>query len=117
MLLNKLKLISNNTLINKLKVNINIINLNIPKEIKKCHFLFILPKKFQYCYLISISKNCLNLFDINFKDLNLNEFVEIFSGNNLVEGLDKPYATVYGCHSYGTWFGQLGSLIYLLLIY
>ena len=37
------------------------------------------------------------------------EFVEAFSGNTLLPGLDTPYCTIYGCHSYGQWFGQLGD--------
>lgn len=27
----------------------------------------------------------------------------------MLPGLDRPYCTVYGCHSYGQWFGQLGD--------
>ena len=42
-------------------------------------------------------------------EFNKKEFVEAFSGNTLLPGLDTPYCTIYGCHSYGQWFGQLGD--------
>ena len=36
------------------------------------------------------------------------EFVEVMSGNRLLEGMD-PYATCYGGHQFGNWAGQLGD--------
>jgi len=35
-------------------------------------------------------------------------FVQIFSGNTLLEGMD-PHATCYGGHQFGNWAGQLGD--------
>ncbi len=31
------------------------------------------------------------------------------AGNHNLVGLHRGYATPYGCHSYGQWFGQLGD--------
>ena len=36
-------------------------------------------------------------------------FARVFSGNAQLRGLDAPWASVYGCHVYGTWCGQLGD--------
>ncbi len=36
------------------------------------------------------------------------EFVEVFSGNKVLSGMD-PYATCYGGHQFGSWAGQLGD--------
>ena len=35
-------------------------------------------------------------------------FVEVFSGNRLLPGMD-PFATCYGGHQFGNWAGQLGD--------
>ena len=39
---------------------------------------------------------------------NKDEFTNAFSGSLVLEGF-KPYATIYGCTCYGSWFGQLGD--------
>jgi uncharacterized protein YdiU (UPF0061 family) len=36
------------------------------------------------------------------------DFVQVFSGNRLLEGMD-PHATCYGGHQFGHWAGQLGD--------
>ena len=36
------------------------------------------------------------------------EFVQVFSGNKLMAGMD-PYAMCYGGHQFGNWAGQLGD--------
>ena len=36
------------------------------------------------------------------------EFIEVMSGNRLLQGMD-PYATCYGGHQFGSWAGQLGD--------
>ncbi len=36
------------------------------------------------------------------------EFVQVFSGNKVLSGMD-PYAACYGGHQFGTWAGQLGD--------
>ena len=49
------------------------------------------------------------------QDLGLSEqfcnselFVEVFSGNQMLDGMD-PYAMCYGGHQFGNWAGQLGD--------
>jgi uncharacterized protein YdiU (UPF0061 family) len=41
-------------------------------------------------------------------DFNSDYFTQIFSGNQLVEGM-QPYAMCYGGHQFGNWAGQLGD--------
>jgi hypothetical protein len=80
-----------------------------PRQIRKVHFTPVLPERVPSPYLIAASKSCANMLELNPDESNRSEFSAVFSGNNLLPGLDKPYATVYGCHSYGQWFGQLGD--------
>ena len=42
------------------------------------------------------------------KSEELDAFVNAFSGNEMLPNA-SPFASVYGCHCYGTWFGQLGD--------
>ena len=47
--------------------------------------------------------------DLTDIDQKKEKFARIFAGNELASGLDEPYCTIYGCHCYGSWFGQLGD--------
>ena len=40
--------------------------------------------------------------------IDANAFVEVFSGNQVLPGMD-PHATCYGGHQFGNWAGQLGD--------
>ena len=46
--------------------------------------------------------------DVTMIEENEADFAKAFAGNTILEGFN-PYATVYGCSCYGTWFGQLGD--------
>ncbi len=85
-------------------------SLRSPQEIKGCHYVSLTPEKVSQPYLITFSSDCAKLIGIDLKDISSELFVSGFAGNTLFPGLDSPYATVYGCHSFGTWFGQLGWL-------
>jgi hypothetical protein len=80
-----------------------------PRQVKKVHFTEVLPEPVAAPYPIAASKSCAALLELNLKELSTDAFTQLFSGNKLVAGLDVPYATVYGCHSHGQWFGQLGD--------
>ena len=49
------------------------------------------------------------MIGLNPEELSNPIFTDAMAGNVTLPGLDVAYATVYGCHSYGQWFGQLGD--------
>lgn len=48
------------------------------------------------------------MLDLSDQDCRSDEFLNIFSGNALLDGM-KPYAMCYGGHQFGNWAGQLGD--------
>ena len=80
-----------------------------PRIVKKVHFTNVLPESVPNPYFITASKSCAEMLQLDPKELTTDNFVQALSGNILLPGLDTPYATVYGCHCYGQWFGQLGD--------
>ena len=80
-----------------------------PRQVKKIHFTNVLPESVPRPYFIAASKTCAEMLELDPSEFGSDKFSSVFSGNVLVPGLDKPYATVYGCHCFGQWFGQLGD--------
>eukprot|EP00598_Pedospumella_elongata_P016668 CAMPEP_0185012544 /NCGR_PEP_ID=MMETSP1098-20130426/98356_1 /TAXON_ID=89044 /ORGANISM="Spumella elongata, Strain CCAP 955/1" /LENGTH=1084 /DNA_ID=CAMNT_0027541607 /DNA_START=122 /DNA_END=3379 /DNA_ORIENTATION=- len=80
-----------------------------PKQLRKKHFVPVLPEKVPTPSFIAASKSCAHMLELDPTEFQKKQFTEVFSGNELLPGLDVPYATVYGCHSFGQWFGQLGD--------
>lgn len=80
-----------------------------PRTVKAAHFTCVLPEKVAHPYLVAVSKACMLSLNIDPTEAEKPNFVQVFSGNELMPGMDKPYCTVYGCHSFGQWFGQLGD--------
>jgi uncharacterized protein YdiU (UPF0061 family) len=108
-------LTSENTLTNSLvseqyNENDDIAKLKLrPRQIFNVHYTPVTPEPVPKPYLISASKSCAIALGLNPNELQTEEFLLGFSGNKLLPELDNPYATIYGCHCYGTWFGQLGD--------
>lgn len=82
---------------------------HFPRQVRKAHFTSVLPEKVPKPYLIGASRSCADMLNLDSNELTSAEFAAVFSGNKLLPSLGTPYATVYGCHSYGQWFGQLGD--------
>ena len=80
-----------------------------PREVKNSHFSYVLPEPVKDPYLIAISKSCLVDIGLDPEEAERKEFIELFSGNKLLPGFDQPWSSVYGCHVFGQWFGQLGD--------
>ena len=91
------------------------INIRLPRQINRCHYIFVEPEKIQNPYLVCVSEDCMKLLGIDTLEANSDLFKSAFCGNILLPGLDRPYASLYGCHSYGTWFGQLGRFNNVLI--
>jgi hypothetical protein len=110
--LRKFGLSSENTLIQRLIPYDTLskpINIRLPRQINRCHYIFVEPERIQDPYVVCVSGDCLKLLGVDTLESASDLFRSAFSGNILLPGLDQPYATLYGCHSYGTWFGQLGK--------
>jgi uncharacterized protein YdiU (UPF0061 family) len=103
-----------NTLIKTLRSESPLLNHDFirSREVKHAHFTFVAAETPKTCpKIISASQNCARLVGIAPEDINSTTFCDAFCGNTLLPGLDRPYSTVYGCHSFGSWFGQLGYCI------
>jgi uncharacterized protein YdiU (UPF0061 family) len=58
--------------------------------------------------LLAASASAARLIGLPPEALGTREFVEVFSGNRLLPGME-PYAACYGGHQFGNWAGQLGD--------
>jgi uncharacterized protein YdiU (UPF0061 family) len=80
-----------------------------PRIVNNAHFTFVEPELVEDPYLVAASASCASSLGLDTNELITENFVEAFCGNILLKGLNRPYCTNYGCHSYGQWFGQLGD--------
>lgn len=80
-----------------------------PRQVKGCHFTFVLPEPVRKPELVIASEDCARSLGLNPSEVLTPLFTEVFAGNAPISGFDKSYATVYGCHCYGQWFGQNGD--------
>ena len=58
--------------------------------------------------LVAHSQEVADLLGLSADFVQSDDFVQIFAGNQLIEGMD-PYAMCYGGHQFGNWAGQLGD--------
>jgi len=58
--------------------------------------------------LVAYSQEAAELLDLSVEACESPEFVRVFSGNEMLPGMD-PYAAIYGGHQFGNWAGQLGD--------
>jgi len=72
------------------------------------------PEPLTNPYLLSFSPQIAELLDIDPGRLKSTEFINIFSGNRLLDGSD-PIATIYSGHQFGQYVPQLGDGRALLL--
>lgn len=59
-------------------------------------------------YLVAWSRELAKQLGLSDGDCQSSEFLQTFSGNRLLEGME-PYAMCYGGHQFGHWAGQLGD--------
>lgn len=58
--------------------------------------------------LVACSPEAATLLDLDSSQCTGEEFTRVFSGNQLLAGMD-PHAACYGGHQFGNWAGQLGD--------
>ncbi len=58
--------------------------------------------------LVAVAKETAELLGLSPADCASTEFLQVFSGNGLLTGM-QPFSTCYGGHQFGNWAGQLGD--------
>lgn len=81
---------------------------NSRRQVSNACFSFVTPKKTKNPKIIHSSLEVQELLGIDKKDIHSQDFVEILTGNKILENT-KPYAMCYGGHQFGNWAGQLGD--------
>ncbi len=81
---------------------------NQRRQVNKACFSWVEPTPVSNPSLVSASSEAAELIDLTAKDTTSSNFVNTFSGNQLLDGM-QPYAMCYGGHQFGNWAGQLGD--------
>lgn len=81
---------------------------NEVRKVFNACYSFVNPTKPSNPSLIHLNEKVANEVGINHTDLNSTEFLDIVSGNKILEN-SKPFAMCYGGHQFGHWAGQLGD--------
>lgn len=83
-------------------------NTNQVRQVFNACFSYVEPTPTLNPSLIHCSQEVADLVGIGKDDTNSNSFLQIFTGNKILEG-SKPFAMCYGGHQFGHWAGQLGD--------
>jgi len=78
------------------------------RQVHKACYSYVEPTRVNAPSVISHSIEVAELFDLTEQDCRSDEFLQMVSGNKLLDGM-QPYAMCYGGHQFGNWAGQLGD--------
>ncbi|WP_274475093.1 protein adenylyltransferase SelO [Mangrovimonas aestuarii] len=81
---------------------------NTRRQVDEACFSYATPKQTSNPELLHVSSAMAANLGIDEDKLKSQEFLNVFSGNQVIEGT-KPYAMCYGGHQFGHWAGQLGD--------
>lgn len=81
---------------------------NTRRQVSGACFSRVRPTPVAEPRLVAFSPEAAALIDLPAEACASDEFVQVFAGNRLLEGMD-PHATCYGGHQFGHWAGQLGD--------
>jgi len=81
---------------------------NYPRQVQGACYSWVKPKHMQAPKMVAYSSEALQLLDLTVQDAESKQFLNVFSGNEQLGGM-QPYATCYGGHQFGNWAGQLGD--------
>jgi len=84
------------------------IETNSRRQVAKACFSRVRPQPVSAPRLVAFSREAAGLLDLTEADCRSEAFTQIFSGNQLLPGMD-PHAACYGGHQFGNWAGQLGD--------
>ncbi len=81
---------------------------NTRRQVEGACYSFVTPKKTAKPQLVHVAEEVASMIGLSEEDTQSAAFLEVFSGNKVLEGTD-PYAMCYGGHQFGHWAGQLGD--------
>ena len=81
---------------------------NRRRQVTEACYSRVYPTRVAAPRLVAYSQEAAALLDLSAEACKSGEFTQVFSGNDLLAGMD-PYATCYGGHQFGNWAGQLGD--------
>lgn len=81
---------------------------NTRRQVFEACYSFVTPKKTSNPEMLIVSEEMANELGLNPEDLTSDEFLQILTGNKVMEET-QPYAMCYGGHQFGSWAGQLGD--------
>ena len=81
---------------------------NYCRQVRRACYSHVKPTKVSQPQLIAYTREVADILNLTSEECELPDFVQVFSGNRLLEGM-TPYATCYGGHQFGHWAGQLGD--------
>ena len=81
---------------------------NIRRQLKDALYARVDPTPVSAPYLVAYAEEVADLLGLSNTECQSEEFLQVFSGNKLLPGMDS-HATCYGGHQFGNWAGQLGD--------
>lgn len=70
------------------------------RPVYKACFSYLIPEEAPEPRLLAVSRAAMELLDLDEKEAETDEFVQVFSGNKVLEGT-HPWALCYGGHQFG----------------
>ena len=81
---------------------------NFRRQVDGACYSRVAPTPVAAPHLVAYAHEVAELLDITLASCESHEFVQVFSGNKLLQAMD-PFAMCYGGHQFGHWAGQLGD--------
>lgn len=81
---------------------------NYRRQVAGACYSLVQPTSVSAPQLVCTATEVADLINLDHKELATNFFTQIFSGNELLDGM-QPHACCYGGHQFGNWAGQLGD--------
>ena len=79
-----------------------------PRPVHGACYSRVTPRRCARPELVGVSREVAGLLGLDDEAVASRAFVEVFSGNRLLPGME-PYAMCYGGHQFGSWADQLGD--------
>jgi uncharacterized protein YdiU (UPF0061 family) len=81
---------------------------NFCRQVEGAYYSFVKPAATVNPSLVAYSSSVASLFDLSDDSCKSEQFVRVFSGNELLPNME-PFSMCYGGHQFGNWAGQLGD--------
>ncbi len=79
-----------------------------PRQVHHAAYSRVAPKTTSAPTTVAVASEVAGLLDLTDDDVASEQFARVFSGNELLEGMD-PFAMAYAGHQFGNFAGQLGD--------